>query len=326
MGLPTKIFFNSFIFGFIFYPYFIKFLKKISKGGQPIRSCGPESHLITKRNTPTIGGIIILISTSLPVLLWTQLTPETLLLVFMIFFFALIGFIDDYLKLKAYTHQGLRAKTKIFIQFIVVLVIMFIFKPYLAEGSTKTFLFREITIDFGYLYVPFATFVIVGSANAVNLTDGLDGLAATQSITSFVSLGLIAHITQASMSIILFCIAFIGAILSFLWFNTHPAKIFMGDVGSLSIGAALGLISVLIKREVLFAIIGAIFVMETLSVIIQISYFKYTKFKYGKGKRIFLMTPIHHHFEKNGGLENEIVVKFWIIAITCSTFTVAFLL
>ncbi|QKX02573.1 phospho-N-acetylmuramoyl-pentapeptide-transferase [Wolbachia endosymbiont of Dirofilaria (Dirofilaria) immitis] len=326
MGLPTKIFFSSFIFGLILYPYFIKFLKKINKGGQPIRLCGPESHLITKRNTPTIGGTIILISASLPVLLWTQLTPETLLLVFIILFFALIGFIDDYLKLKTHAYQGLRAKTRIFIQLIVVLVVLFIFRLHFTEGSTKTFLFREITIDLGYLYVPFAAFVIVGSANAVNLTDGLDGLAATQSITSFVSLGLIAYLTQAGVSIILFCIAFIGAILSFLWFNTHPAKIFMGDIGSLSTGAALGLISVLVKREILFAVIGVIFIIETLSVIIQTSYFKYTKSKYGKGKKIFLMAPIHHHFEMKGWLENEIVVKFWIIAIICSTFTIAFLL
>jgi len=273
-----------------------------------------------------MGGIVILISSLLPILLWTQLTPEILLLVFITLFFALIGFIDDYVKLKANNHQGLSAKTKILIQFVVTLIGMSIFKLYFAEDFAKTFLVKGITIDFGCLYVPFAAFVIVGSSNAVNITDGLDGLAATQVITSFVSLGLIAYITQANVNIILFCIAFIGAILGFLWFNTHPAKMFMGDVGSLSIGAVLGLISVLIKREVLFAVIGIIFVIETLSVIIQVLYFKYTKFKYGKGRRIFLMAPIHHHFEKKGWSENEIVMKFWIIAITCSIFTVAFLL
>ncbi|MDM8335695.1 phospho-N-acetylmuramoyl-pentapeptide-transferase [Wolbachia pipientis] len=326
MGLPTKIFFTSFIFGFILSPYFIKLLKKISKNGQPLRLCGPKSHLITKRNTPTMGGIVILISSLLPILLWAQLTPEILLLVFITLFFVLIGFIDDYLKLKANDHQGLGTKAKILIQFAFVLLGMFVFKLYFTEGFTKTFLFKGIMIDFSYLYVPFATFVIVGSANAVNLTDGIDGLAATQAITSFVSLGLVAYVTQADMSIILFCIAFIGAILSFLWFNTHPAKIFMGDVGSLSIGAALGLTSVLIKREVLFAVIGIIFVIETLSVIIQVLYFKYTKFRYGEGKRVFFMAPIHHHFEKKGWSENEIVVKSWIIAITCSIFTIAFLL
>ncbi|QOD38070.1 phospho-N-acetylmuramoyl-pentapeptide-transferase [Candidatus Wolbachia massiliensis] len=323
MDLSIKIFFTSFIFGFIIFPYFIKLIKKVSKNGQPIRSCGPESHLITKRNTPTMGGIVILASSLLPILLWIQLTPEILLLVFITLSFALIGFIDDYLKLRANDYQGLSAKAKIFIQFFVSLVGMSIFKLYSAEGFTKTFLLKEIMIDFGYLYIPFAAFVIVGSANAVNLTDGLDGLAATQVITSFIFLGLVAYMAQADVR---FCIAFIGAMLSFLWFNTHPAKIFMGDVGSLSIGAALGLTSVLIKREMLFAIIGIIFVIETLSVIIQVSYFQYTKFRYGKGERVFLMTPIHHHFEKQGWSENEIVIKFWIIAVTCSIFTLAFLL
>ncbi|QKX01498.1 phospho-N-acetylmuramoyl-pentapeptide-transferase [Wolbachia endosymbiont of Cruorifilaria tuberocauda] len=326
MNLSAKVFFNSLIFGFVLYPCFLKFLKKVSKSVQPIRSCGPKSHLVTKRNTPTTGGIIILISTLLPILLWTQLTLETMLLISITLFFALVGFIDDYLKLKVDNHEGLSAETKILIQLIFTFVVMFIYKTHLVEGSTKTFLFREIMIDFSYMYVPFATFVIVGSANAVNLTDGLDGLAATQSITSFVSLGLIAYLTQSSMSIVLFCIAFTGAILSFLWFNTNPAKIFMGDVGSLSIGAALGLTSVLIKKEVLLAIIGTIPVMETLSVIVQISYFRYTKFKHGSGRKVFLMTPVHHHFEKKGWSENEIVTKFWIISITCSIFTIAFLL
>ncbi|MGL9682145.1 MAG: phospho-N-acetylmuramoyl-pentapeptide-transferase [Wolbachia sp.] len=326
MTSSIKIFFISFIFGFILSHFFIKLLKKVSKNGQPIRLCGPESHLMTKRNTPTMGGIVVLISSLLPILLLTQLTPEILLLVFITLFFALIGFIDDYQKLKANNYRGLGAKTKILIQFVVTLIGMFIFELYFTEDFAKTFLIKGITIDFGCLYVPFAAFVIVGSSNAVNITDGLDGLAATQVITSFVSLGLIAYITQVNVNIILFCIAFIGAILSFLWFNTHPAKMFMGDVGSLSIGAALGLISVLIKREVLFTVIGIIFVMETLSVIIQVLYFKYIKFKYGMGGRIFLMAPIHHHFEKKGWSENEIVMKFWIIAIICSTFTVAFLL
>ncbi len=273
-----------------------------------------------------MGGIIILTSSLLPILLWVQLTPEILLLILITLFFALLGFIDDYLKLKTNHYRGLSAKTKILIQFIVALVGVFILKLYSAECFTKTSLFKGVIIDFGYLYVPFAAFVIVGSSNAVNLTDGLDGLAATQVITSFAFLGLIAYITQADMNITLFCIAFIGAILSFLWFNTHPAKIFMGDVGSLSVGAALGLTSVLIKREMLFAVIGIIFVIETLSVIIQISYFKYTKFKYGEGKRVFLMAPMHHHFEKKGWSENVIVMKFWIISIICSVFTITFLL
>ncbi|WP_353288199.1 phospho-N-acetylmuramoyl-pentapeptide-transferase [Wolbachia endosymbiont (group B) of Gerris lacustris] len=326
MILATKTFFTSFIFGLILFPYFIKLLKKMSKDGQPIRSYGPESHLITKKNIPPMGGIIILTSALLPILFWSQLTPEISLLIFITLFFALLGFIDDCLKLKANHHQGLSAKTKILIQFAVALVCMSILKLQATEGFTKTSLFQEVVIDFGYLYIPFAAFVIVGSSNAVNLTDGLDGLAATQAITSFAFLGLIAYMTQADVNITLFCIAFIGAILSFLWFNTHPAKIFMGDVGSLSIGAVLGLTSVLIKKEMLFAIIGIIFVIETLSVITQVSYFKYTKLKYGEGRRIFLMSPIHHHFEKKGWSENTIVMKFWIISIVYSIFALTFLL
>ncbi|APR98405.1 phospho-N-acetylmuramoyl-pentapeptide-transferase [Wolbachia endosymbiont of Folsomia candida] len=326
MTLTTKIFFTSFIFGLILFPYFIKLLKELSKSGQPIRPYGPESHLITKKDIPTMGGIVILISSLFPILLLAQLTPEILLLIFITLCFALLGFIDDYLKLKANHYRGLNGKAKILIQFIVALIGMSILNVYSAEGFTKTYLFKEMIIDLGYLYVPFAAFVIVGSSNAVNLTDGLDGLAATQAITSFASLGLIAYITQADINIILFCIAFIGAILSFLWFNTHPAKIFMGDVGSLSIGAVLGLTSILIKRELLFAVIGAIFVIETLSVIIQVSYFKYTKFRYGQGERIFLMSPIHHHFEKKGWSENTIVMKFWIISVIFSAFAVTCLL
>lgn len=326
MNLAIKISLTSFAFGFILFPYFIKLLREISKSGQPIRSNIPESHLMTKKNTPTMGGIVILISSLFPILFLAQLTTEILLLVFTTISFALLGFVDDYFKLKANNHFGLSAKIRIFIQFIIALVSVFILKDHYAEDFSSTYLFKEVIINLGYFYIPFAAFVIVGSSNAVNLTDGLDGLAAMQAITAFFALGLTAYLTEANINIVLFCASFIGAILSFLWFNTHPAKIFMGDVGSLSIGSALGLISVLLKREILFAIIGAIFVIETLSVIVQVSYFKYTKFKYGEGKRIFLMTPIHHHFEKKGWSENTIVIKFLIISIICSVSAIAFLL
>ncbi|WCR53324.1 MAG: Phospho-N-acetylmuramoyl-pentapeptide-transferase [Wolbachia endosymbiont of Ctenocephalides orientis wCori] len=326
MNLAIKIFLISFASGFVIFPYFIKFLNKINKNGQPIRLDITKIHFMTKKNTPTMGGVIILISSLFPILLLAQLTPEILLLIFTTISFALLGFIDDYLKLKANNHFGLNAKIKILIQFIITLISVFMLKGYYVENFGKTYLFKEIIINFGYFYIPFAAFVIVGSSNAVNITDGLDGLAATQMITSLSALGLIAYITEANINIILFCASFIGAILSFLWFNKHPAKIFMGDVGSLSIGSALGLISILIKREMLLALIGVIFVIETLSVIIQVSYFKYTKFKYGKGERIFLMSPIHHHFEKKGWSENTIVMRFWIISIISSVSAITFLL
>ncbi|VVC39043.1 Phospho-N-acetylmuramoyl-pentapeptide transferase, conserved site,Phospho-N-acetylmuramoyl-, partial [Cinara cedri] len=232
---------SSFVFGFALLPYFISFFKQASKDGQPIRSYGPERHIMTKKNTPTMGGIVILFSALLPILLLVQLTPKILLLIFITLSFALLGFFDDYLKLKAKSHQGLSAKTKILIQFFVAVIGMLVLKMYSTDDFTKIYVFKETIIDISYMYIPFAAFVIVGTSNAVNLTDGLDGLAATQAITSFASLGLVAYLMQEDSSVILFCIAFIGAILSFLWFNSHPARIFMGDVGSLGIGAALGL-------------------------------------------------------------------------------------
>ncbi|WFW29695.1 MAG: phospho-N-acetylmuramoyl-pentapeptide-transferase [Wolbachia endosymbiont of Menacanthus eurysternus] len=327
--LYIKVFCTSFISGFVLFYFFVKFFKKICKDGQPIRLFGPESHLIKKKHVPTMGGIVILVSSLLSILLWIQLTAEILLLIFVTLSFAIIGFIDDFLKLKANSYLGLRVKIKILAQVIITLIGILMFKLYFPKRITEeTFFIKEIVIYFGHLYIPFIVLVIVSSSNAVNITDGLDGLAATQVINSFIFLGLIAHLTQGvnDMDIVLFCIALVGALLSFLWFNIYPARVFMGDVGSLSIGAALGLVSVFIKREMLFAIIGIIFVIETLSVIIQVLYFRYTRLKYGNGIRIFLMTPIHHHFEKSGWSEIKIVVRFLLISIICSVFTIAFLL
>lgn len=313
-----KIFFTSLILGFILYPYFIRLMKRISKDGQPIRLVGPVNHIATKKNIPTMGGIVIIISAISSILLWIELTTRVILFIFTTLSFTFLGFIDDYLKLKTKNHRGLSAKIKILIQITIAVTSILLLN---SDHFTSIYLFRSQYIDVGYFYLPFAVFVIVGAANAVNLTDGLDGLAATQAITSFISLSIVAYLIGADNDVIFFSIAFIGAILSFLWFNTHPAKIFMGDVGSLGIGTALGLISILIKREILFSIIGIIFVIETLSVIIQISYFKYTK-----GKRIFLMSPIHHHFEQKGWSEPTIVTRFWIISIITSIFSIIFLL
>ncbi|WP_253300000.1 phospho-N-acetylmuramoyl-pentapeptide-transferase [Wolbachia endosymbiont of Chironomus riparius] len=321
MILTTKIFFTSLILSFALFPYFIIIFKKISKDGQPIRLCGPESHFITKKNIPTMGGIVIVFSSLFSILTWVNLTPKILLLIFITLFFTLLGFIDDYLKLKTKNHKGLSAKIKIIIQFITAVITLFTLQKYSTDEFTKIYVFRDLMIDIGYFYIPFAAFVIVGTSNAVNLTDGLDGLAATQLITAFTFVGLVIYSIRGDINIILFCVAFIGAILSFLWFNRHPAKIFMGDVGSLGIGAALGFISVLIKREILLVTIGGIFVIETLSVIIQVLYFKCTK-----GKRIFLMSPIHHHFEKKGWSENTIVIRFWMFSIISSILSIVFLL
>ncbi|MBV0899272.1 MAG: phospho-N-acetylmuramoyl-pentapeptide-transferase [Wolbachia endosymbiont of Fragariocoptes setiger] len=313
-----KIFLTSLILGFILYPYFIRLMKRINQDGQPIRLVGPAHHIATKKNVPTMGGIVILFSAIASILLWMELTTKIVLFIFTILSFTVLGFVDDYLKLKTKNHRGLSAKIKILIQITIAVTSMLLLN---SDHFSKICLFRSQYIDIGYFYLPFTVFVIVGAANAVNLTDGLDGLAATQAITSFISLSIVAYLIVEDNDVIFFSIAFIGAILSFLWFNAHPAKIFMGDVGSLGIGTALGLISILIKREILFSIIGIIFVIETLSVIIQISYFKYTK-----GKRIFLMSPIHHHFEEKGWSETTIVTRFWIISIISSIFSIIFLL
>lgn len=313
-----KIFLTSLILGFILYPYFIRLMKRINQDGQPIRLVGPAHHIATKKNVPTMGGIVILFSAIASILLWMELTTKIVLFIFTIISFTVLGFVDDYLKLKTKNHRGLNAKIKILIQITIAVTSMLLLN---SDHFSKICLFRSQYIDIGYFYLPFTVFVIVGAANAVNLTDGLDGLAATQAITSFISLSIVAYLIGEDNDVIFFSIAFIGAILSFLWFNAHPAKIFMGDVGSLGIGTALGLISILIKREILFSIIGIIFVIETLSVIIQISYFKYTK-----GKRIFLMSPIHHHFEEKGWSETTIVTRFWIISIISSIFSIIFLL
>ncbi|WP_333023105.1 phospho-N-acetylmuramoyl-pentapeptide-transferase [Wolbachia endosymbiont of Pentidionis agamae] len=314
-----KVFFTSFFLSVLIFPYFIKFLKKINKKGHPIRSSMLESHTIGKKNTPTLGGIVILISSFFSLILWSQLKSEIFILITITIFFALMGLIDDYLKIKADNYKGLSMEVKILVQFIVIVCILKI-----CPANSKILIFRNVFVDLGILYIPFAAFIIVGAANAVNITDGLDGLAATQAITAFLSLGFIAYFSGAGADIILFCTAFIGAILSFFWFNTHPAKIFMGDVGSLSIGAALGSISILVKRELVLALIGIIFVIETLSVIIQVSYFRYAQFKYGEKRKVFLMAPIHHHLERKGWSENTIVMRFWIISILCSAFTLLF--
>ncbi len=319
MGTIITVFFISLIDGFIFFPYFIKLMKAISKDGQPIRSFCLQEHCI-KKGTPTMGGIVILGSVLCSMLLCINLTIEILLFLLTVISFAVTGFLDDYIKLKVKNYYGLSGKVKIIIQFFIAIISVLMLKLYSSNDFTYIHLLKGLKVDLGYLYIPFSAFIIVGAANAVNITDGLDSLAATQAITSFSFLLLSAYLTQADINVILVCTAFIGAILSFLWFNAYPAKIFMGDTGSLSIGAALGFISILIKREIFFAVVGGIFVVETLSVIIQAIYFRCTK-----GQRIFLISPIHHHFEKKNWSESTIVMRFWIISIILSILAIVFL-
>lgn len=318
---------TSMIICFIFGGRIINWLKSISAEGQPIREDGPESHLLTKKGTPTMGGLMILISLLVSSLLWSDVTnPYVWITLFVTIGYGFLGFIDDYIKLTKRTTGGLKGKMKLLGQSSIALIAVFFITQQLPEGS-QTHLafpfFKDILLDLSIFFYVFACFVIVGSSNAVNLTDGLDGLAIVPVMIAVSCFALIAYLVgHANYSeylqlhpvpqageIAIICGAMLGAGLGFLWYNAPPAQVFMGDTGSLSLGGLLGVISVITKHEIVLSIIGGLFVMETLSVIIQVFYFKRT------GKRIFLMSPIHHHFEKKGWSEPKIVIRFWIIAV-----------
>ena len=305
----------------------IDWLKKRQVRGQPIRTDGPESHIITKQGTPTMGGLLILISMSVATLLWADLSNRYIWAVLLLTLgFGAIGFADDYLKLARGSSRGLPGKIKLFGEVAIALGICWWITA-IADPATATGLaiplFKDLMIQMGWLFIPFAIFVIVGSGNAVNLTDGLDGLAIVPAMIVAGCLAVISYLAGNSIfatylqlfpvpgagELAVFCGALVGASLGFLWFNAPPAMVFMGDTGSLSIGGALGAVAVIIKHEFVLAIIGGLFVLETISVIIQVMSFKLT------GKRVFRMAPLHHHFEKKGWEEPTIVIRFWIIAI-----------
>jgi len=313
---------TSLVISFLMYPYFIKHLKY----AQPIRNDGPESHLFKKQGTPTMGGAVIIAGTIVSSLLWGDVTNNYLiLLILMTFFYSLLGFFDDYLKIKFKNSRGVRGRKKLFFQILIAFIFSYLVEslrsPEVAGRLTFPF-FKNLAINSTAFLIFFTTFVIVGSSNAVNLTDGLDGLATFPSMLCALCLGIISylvgHVVFANYlqltyvasvgELSIFCGALIGACLGFLWYNAPPAMIFMGDTGSLAIGGALGGISVIIKHEFVLAIIGGLFVLEALSVMIQVFYFRRT------GKRIFLMAPIHHHFEKKGWMESTVVIRFWIIS------------
>jgi phospho-N-acetylmuramoyl-pentapeptide-transferase len=307
-------------------PAFIKLLKKIQKKGQPIREDGLGTHL-SKSGTPTMGGIIIIFAMLLTGLLVIDLSNHYIQISwFVLLSFAMLGFYDDYLKVTKQTSNGLRGKLKFLTQIIVSIITIWLISCKDDIGIItyiQTPYFKEFLIDLNWIYFVFAVIVISGSSNAVNLTDGLDGLVSVPIIFSSIGLIIVAYIVsqpdkaiihslfyvQNSQELIVLLGALIGSLLGFLWFNSSPASIFMGDVGSLSIGAMLGAISIILKNEILFAIIGGLFVVETLSVIIQVYYFKISK-----GSRIFKMAPLHHHYEKLGLAETKVVTRFWIVS------------
>ncbi len=319
--------FTSLIISFVLGPKVIGWLKSQQKYGQPIREDGPASHLLTKKGTPTMGGLLILIALTLSTLLWGILDNPYLWMVLLVTWgFGGLGAVDDYIKLTKKSSKGLPGKLKLIGQLVIsgmaVIWYMSVTKSGLATTLTFPF-FKNVLLDLGWFFIPFALLVIVGSSNAVNLTDGLDGLAIGPVmftagcflvISYLVGNHIFANYLQlnfvpGSGELAIFCGALVGASLGFLWFNAPPAMVFMGDTGSLALGGALGTVSVITKHEIVLFIAGGLFVIETISVIMQVLYYKATK------RRIFLMAPIHHHFEKKGWAEQTIVIRFWIISI-----------
>jgi len=307
---------------FLVGPALIRALNRF-RVGQPIREVGPDHQ--QKEGTPTMGGLLILLSLGVSVLLWADLSNRATWIVLSVTFgYGLLGFIDDYQKVKLRDSAGLRARTKLFWQTaLALLVALLITTDPGFDGELQVPFFKDFTPYLGWFYVPVAAFIIVGVSNAVNLTDGLDGLAIGPVMISagtFLVLAYAAghaqiadYLTVKSIEgagqLAIFCGALVGGGLGFLWFNTWPAQLFMGDVGALALGGALGAIAVVIRQEILLAVVGGVFVVEALSVMIQVASFKLT------GKRVFRMAPIHHHFEEIGWAEQKIVVRFWIISI-----------
>ncbi|MBR4159183.1 MAG: phospho-N-acetylmuramoyl-pentapeptide-transferase [Spirochaetia bacterium] len=321
---------TALIISLIMGPGVIRWLKA-KKLGQEVRADGPQTHLV-KEGTPTMGGILIIFAIVISVLLWQDLRNSfTWLSLFAVLGFGAIGFTDDWLKITRKNSEGLSPRRKLLGQIIISAVIVILI--YLNRNDNTTMLYvpfyKYPVCDLGILYIPFGIIILVGASNAVNLTDGLDGLAIGLVFLVAIGFAILAYITgradfaaylnipfmSGCSELSVLSLAIIGASIGFLWFNCHPAEMFMGDTGSLSLGGIIGLMALLLKKEILLIFIGGVFVIEALSVIIQCVYFKYTK-KHSadhEGKRVFLMTPIHHHFEKMGWKETRVITRFWII-------------
>jgi len=316
---------TALLISLIFGPIVIKKLTSY-KIGQPIRDDGPQTHLV-KSGTPTMGGSLMLIAITFTTLLWGDLTNKYIWMALLVTLgFGAIGFCDDYKKLVLKNSKGLSVKHKYLFQSLIALVAscyLYFTATSLVDTSLFIPFFKTIAIPLGIFYIVFSYFVIVGTSNAVNLTDGLDGLATLPTVFVASGLGVFAYLSGninfASYLVIpyvpgvgelvVFCAAIVGAGLGFLWFNTYPAQVFMGDVGSLSLGAALGIVAVMVRQELVLLIMGGLFVAETVSVIIQVLSYRLT------GKRVFKMAPLHHHFELKGWAEPKIIVRFWIISL-----------
>ncbi|MEY4756829.1 MAG: hypothetical protein RJA34_1727 [Pseudomonadota bacterium] len=345
---------TALLMGLVAGPAVIRRLRAL-KIGQPVRGYGMETHL-NKSGTPTMGGVLILLCIALSTLLWVDLSNRFVWIVLIVTLgFGAIGWVDDWRKVVNKDPEGMRSREKYFWQSLIGLVAALYLVFSISENSNLRVLelfytwvrsgfdmslppkaglllpfFKEVSYPLGVLgFVVMTYLVIVGSSNAVNLTDGLDGLAIMPVVMVGSALGIFAYITGSAVyskylffphipgsgELLVFCAAMSGAGLAFLWFNTHPAQVFMGDVGALALGGALGTIAVIVRQEIVLAIMGGIFVVEALSVMLQVSYFKYTKKRFGEGRRILKMAPLHHHFEKSGWKETQVVVRFWIITM-----------
>lgn len=318
---------TALIISFIIGPALIAWLKKVQHGGQPIRDDGPQSHLETKKGTPTMGGLMMLFAVTLSTILWADIANHYVwICLFVTLGYGLIGFLDDFLKVSKRHHKGLSGKKKLIAQAVIAFAatiwIQLVTADTIDSMLSLPFL-KDILINLGVFYVPFAMLVMIGASNAVNLTDGLDGLAIVPIMIAAACFALIVYLVgnavfasylqilpvPGSGELAVFAAAIIGAGLGFLWYNAPPAMVFMGDTGSLAFGGALGVMAVICKHEIVLVIIGGLFVAEAVSVMIQVASFKMT------GKRVFKMAPIHHHFEKHGWKESTIVIRFWIIAV-----------
>ena len=322
-GMP---FATALIFGFLFGRPLIDLLRRKQGKGQPIRDDGPQSHL-AKVGTPTMGGLLILSALVFSTLVWARLdNPYVWITLLVTLAFGLIGFADDYAKVTKQTTAGVSGKVRMAAGLVIAALASYAaasFHPVALTNQLALPFFKDVLINLSVFFIPFGMFVIVGPANAVNLTDGLDGLAIMPVMIAGATLGVIAyvvgnynfseylgvHFVPGTGELLIFASALFGAGLGFLWYNAPPAAVFMGDTGALALGGALGAIAVCTKHEIVLGIVGGLFVVEALSVIIQVLYFKRT------GRRVFLMAPIHHHFEKKGWAEPQIVIRFWIISL-----------
>ncbi len=345
---------TALLIGLVAGPYVIRRLTEL-KIGQPVRGYGMETHL-SKSGTPTMGGVLILLAIGISTLLWFDLSNRFVWIVLLVTLgFGAIGWVDDWRKVVNKDPEGMRSREKYFWQSVIGLIAAFylvfsisgssnqgvweLFMNWVRSGFSVELpakaglllpFFKTVSYPLGVIgFVVLTYLVIVGSSNAVNLTDGLDGLAIMPVVMVGSALGVFAYVTGSAVyskylffphipgsgELLIFCSAMAGAGLAFLWFNTHPAQVFMGDVGALALGGALGTIAVIVRQEIVLAIMGGIFVVEALSVMLQVSWFKYTKKKYGEGRRILKMAPLHHHFEKSGWKETQVVVRFWIITM-----------